>query len=644
MDAFRDHGKPRAAADRGCSTARATFWPRPSGLASIWTASPTAWSPTACALFADASDDLLGAVAAQARRRCSASRLLQLGVRAAGRRWSKQSRRPASDGGDDGKVRRLWAHDASLWTGGTRPSGWLARHRRRPAAPRRGAARPSSTRSRRGFSRCVAARHGRLEPGPGSARPHLRRAPAAARLHVLDSTDPQQIATFENALDLAKTLFIVSSKSGSTLEPNILKAYFFEQVRQAVGAEAGRQRISSPSPTPARTCKKSPRRTFPAVSSLAIRPSAAAFRSCRNFGLVPAAAIGHRFSRASCTRRSHGALLRRRRAAGAQSRRAARHRARRCAAGAGATSHHRRVARHRRFRRLAGTAHRGKHRQARPRPHSDRRRGAGAPAVYGKDRSSPICARRRAGRGAGRRGRRAGEGRPAGRAIDWPTTAVGQQFFLWEFATAVAGSMIGINPFDQPDVEASKIKTRELTDAFEKTGTLPAEARTQPRLAWRPSAEAAGRQPRCRDPRPCAGLAGRLRRAARLYRAERRTCGTEDCAWWSATHTWRPRRVRAALPALHRPGLQRRAEQRRVPADHRRRRARPAGARASATASAWSRRRRRAAISSAGERGRRALRVHIGFGRRSRTGPHRGGDHAGAGLSDGERPSAGDGR
>src|SRR5690349_781882 len=42
-------------------------------------------------------------------------------------------------------------------------------------------------------------------------------------------------------------------------------------------------------------------------------------------------------------------------------------------------------------------------------------------------------------------------------------------------ATAVAGAILGINPFNQPDVEAAKIKTRELTAAFEKTGSLPAE-------------------------------------------------------------------------------------------------------------------------------------------------------------------------
>jgi transaldolase/glucose-6-phosphate isomerase len=52
---------------------------------------------------------------------------------------------------------------------------------------------------------------------------------------------------------------------------------------------------------------------------------------------------------------------------------------------------------------------------------------------------------------------------------------IGQEFFRWEIATAVAGAIIGINAFNQPDVEASKIATRELTSAYEKTGSLPAE-------------------------------------------------------------------------------------------------------------------------------------------------------------------------
>jgi hypothetical protein len=52
---------------------------------------------------------------------------------------------------------------------------------------------------------------------------------------------------------------------------------------------------------------------------------------------------------------------------------------------------------------------------------------------------------------------------------------LGAEFFCWEIATAVAGSIIGINAFNQPDVEASKVATRNLTSAYEKTGSLPTE-------------------------------------------------------------------------------------------------------------------------------------------------------------------------
>jgi hypothetical protein len=55
------------------------------------------------------------------------------------------------------------------------------------------------------------------------------------------------------------------------------------------------------------------------------------------------------------------------------------------------------------------------------------------------------------------------------------TYELGAEFFRWEIATAVAGSIIGINAFNQPDVEASKIVTKDLTSAYEKTGSLPAE-------------------------------------------------------------------------------------------------------------------------------------------------------------------------
>ena len=60
--------------------------------------------------------------------------------------------------------------------------------------------------------------------------------------YILDSTVPAQIKSLENKLDLAKTLFIVASKSGSTLEPNTFFQYFYDRVSEKVGAEnAGKQ-------------------------------------------------------------------------------------------------------------------------------------------------------------------------------------------------------------------------------------------------------------------------------------------------------------------------------------------------------------------------------------------------------------------
>jgi transaldolase/glucose-6-phosphate isomerase len=67
-------------------------------------------------------------------------------------------------------------------------------------------------------------------------------------------------------------------------------------------------------------------------------------------------------------------------------------------------------------------------------------------------------------------------GQPVVRIAVQDPYAIGEEFFRWEIATAVAGSIIGINAFNQPDVEASKIATRKLTSEYEATGKLPAES------------------------------------------------------------------------------------------------------------------------------------------------------------------------
>ena len=101
----------------------------------------------------------------------------------------------------------------------------------------------------------------------------------------------------------------------------------------------------------------------------------------------------------------------------------------------------------------------------------------GVPEVYGDDRFFIDLRSRargcRARRPSSQRCEKAGH--PVVRIVQKSPDNIGQEFFRFEIATAVAGAVIGINPFDQPDVEASKIKTRELTAAFEKTGALPAE-------------------------------------------------------------------------------------------------------------------------------------------------------------------------
>jgi hypothetical protein len=65
-------------------------------------------------------------------------------------------------------------------------------------------------------------------------------------------------------------------------------------------------------------------------------------------------------------------------------------------------------------------------------------------------------------------------GHPVAR-IDIPEPlSIGGQFFLWEMATAIAGAVLGINPFDQPNVEAAKTAAREMVETYLETGTLPA--------------------------------------------------------------------------------------------------------------------------------------------------------------------------
>ena len=102
----------------------------------------------------------------------------------------------------------------------------------------------------------------------------------------------------------------------------------------------------------------------------------------------------------------------------------------------------------------------------------------GAPEVYGNDR---VFAYIRLDKGADPAQDKAVDalakaGHPVVRIALSDIYNLGQEMFRWEIATAVAGSVIGINAFNQPDVEASKVETRKLTSEYEKTGSLPPES------------------------------------------------------------------------------------------------------------------------------------------------------------------------
>ena len=115
-------------------------------------------------------------------------------------------------------------------------------------------------------------------------------------------------------------------------------------------------------------------------------------------------------------------------------------------------------------------------------------------------------------------------GQPVVRIALAEPALIGQEFFRWEIATAVAGAIIGIDPFDQPDVEAAKVKTRDLVEAYERTGRLD---RREPVLRDGRLSFFAARGSRGRD---CAAEgavrpaeARRLSGLPRLYRAQRST-------------------------------------------------------------------------------------------------------------------------
>jgi transaldolase/glucose-6-phosphate isomerase len=425
--------------------------------------------------FEDAADKLLASVA-EKRAALLGDRLVRVEAQLP-EALGKQVDETIETWRRDGNVRRLWAGDAKLWTGGDEAK-WLAWLH----APDAGMQMLDRLRAFQeevrgeGFQTVLLLGMGGSSLGPevlGETFGHRQGYP---ELLVLDSTDPEQVAHVRQRIEPAKTLVIVSSKSGGTLEPNILFAYFWKEIGDAVGArDAGRHFIAITDPgshMEAVAREHGFRDVFHGDPGIGGRYSVLSA-----FGLVPAAAIGLDLA----------AFL-----AGAQLMACS------CAPGTPPAANP-----GARLGALLGAAARAGRDKltiiASPGIHdlgawleqliaeSTGKQGhgivpvdsepLGPPDVYGQDRLFAylrLADRPDAAQDAAVQ-KLADSGQPVVRVLLPNCMAVSQAFFLWEFATAVAGAIIGINPFDQPDVEASKIETRKLTDTYAKDGHLPPE-------------------------------------------------------------------------------------------------------------------------------------------------------------------------
>ncbi len=476
LDAFREHGKPRASLLEEVEGAIATLQALDKLDVSLDKVTDGLLDD-GVQKFAKAFDELLAAVsesckapaeAMAGKQNYSLPKELAVQVDAAMEEWQAA-----------GKTRRLWARDASLWTGSDEANwlGWLGITEDQLKDHLERFQRIASVMQEERFSHAVVLGMGGSSLCPEVLKMTFGKIDGFPELHVLDSTDPAQVKSVEAKVDLDRTLFIVSSKSGTTLEPNNFKSYFFERVKERVGAEkAGRQFIAVTDPgsklqAAAETDRF--RRVFFGVPSIGGRYSALS-----DFGMVPAAVMGLNVERlldraddmvntcAACVpiRENPGAVLGIILGVLGQ---LGRNKITLVASPGiwdlGAW--------------LEQLLAESTGKQGIALIPVDREE-LGAPEVYGDDR---VFAYLRLSNEADADqdaavARLEAAGQPVIRIEIADRYDIGQEFFRWEFATAVAGAILGINPFNQPDVEASKVATRALTDEYEKTGALPAEA------------------------------------------------------------------------------------------------------------------------------------------------------------------------
>jgi transaldolase/glucose-6-phosphate isomerase len=473
-DAFRDHGRVRMSLTEGLEEAHDTM----ETLAKVGISMKEVTNELlhdGVRLFVEPFDKLLAAVEKTCQNSVTAKinqqsysmpEPLLSAVRAALEEWRA-----------DGKVPRLWARDATLWTG-TDEANWLSwlgiteEQLERATYFTDIAAEVKKAK----FSHVLLLGMGGSSLCPEVMQMTFGKQAGHPEFHVLDSTDPAQVKAFEEKINVARSLFIVSSKSGGTLEPNIFKQYFFKRVQQVVGAQKAGSRfiaITDPGSKMQQVAESDGfRRVLFGLPSIGGRYSALS-----DFGLVPAAIMGIDVPRfldrtdemvqacSSCVpvEENPGVVL-------------------------GTL--------------LGVLANHGRDKVTlitspgifdlgawleQLLAESTGKEGKGLIPVdleevgpleaYGNDRifaymrleTAPDANQDKAVDALER------AGQPVIRIAVSDIYDIGQEIFRWEIATAVAGAIIGINPFNQPDVEASKVATWKLTTEYEKKGKLPRE-------------------------------------------------------------------------------------------------------------------------------------------------------------------------
>ncbi len=368
------------------------------------------------------------------------------------------------------KIRRIWNKDASVWSDDDEAKwlGWLDVVERELGDARKYRDFAEDVKN---FEQIVLAGMG----GSSLCPEVLAETFGIKNFYILDSTDPAQIKTLENKLNLEKTLFIVASKSGSTLEPNTFKQYFYEKVSEKVGREnAGRQFVAITDPN-SKMQKVAERDNFRKIF-FGDPEIGGRFSALSVFGLAAGAAMNldiEEFLKRAQTMVEACKIENPQENAGVVlgtilgvCQQAGRNKLTIFTSpeiyDVGAW-----------LEQLIAEST-GKQgvaiipidleEIAKPEDYTDDRIFA---YLKLKDTSDDAMDEKVA--------LLRDSQMPVIEIVLEEKMNLGQEFFRWEFATAVAGAIMKINPFNQPDVEAAKIEAKKLTEEYEATGELPAE-------------------------------------------------------------------------------------------------------------------------------------------------------------------------